>query len=456
LAAQPTPDGPDNRVPDVLREAERQVTSAATIRPPWNVLVFPGGTEAGLEINRALRDCKEVELFGAGLTGVSSAEFRYKRYEMLPSITEEGAIDELNRVVKEHSIDFIYPAHDDVIVALARASEKLAAPVISSPSRTCEITRLKSATYKLFDGFVPVPKVLELKDVHKFPVFVKPDRGQGSQGAQIVRNIETLHHVMRERDGLLITEYLPGDEFTIDCFSSRRHGLLTACARQRVVARSGISMNSRLDNDPVFSSTASKISEILTFTGAWFFQMKRDSEGQLRLLEIAPRIAGTMALNRVRGINFPLLSLYDAAGYDLSVSPLHVDIEIGRSLDNHYRMNLVYSSVYVDLDDTLLLRGEVNTRLIRFLFQCVNRGIPIHLITRHKENLKDTLAKFRLSTLFDHVHHLTQDEKKSSYISETDAIFIDDSHRERSLVFADCGIPVFDPSSIECLLDDRA
>ena len=38
--------------------------------------------------------------------------------------------------------------------------------------------------------------------------------------------------------------------------------------------------------------------------GSWFFQMKRDSEGHLKLLEIAPRIGGTSSLYRIKGVNF--------------------------------------------------------------------------------------------------------------------------------------------------------
>ena len=63
-----------------------------------------------------------------------------------------------------------------------------------------------------------------------------------------------------------------------------------------------------------FEKYAQAISSALEFHGAWFFQVKEGAEGALKLLEVAPRIAGAMAFHRVQGVNFPLLSLYESAG----------------------------------------------------------------------------------------------------------------------------------------------
>jgi hypothetical protein len=57
---------------------------------PWRVLVFPGGTEIGLEINKSLRDCKEVELFSAGDDVSNHAPFVFRHHHFVPSIREAG------------------------------------------------------------------------------------------------------------------------------------------------------------------------------------------------------------------------------------------------------------------------------------------------------------------------------------------------------------------------------
>lgn len=431
----------------------RQVSDRS---PPWRVLVFPGGTEAGLEINRALRDCKEVELHSAGAATPSAAEFRFKRHHSLPSIHAPNWLQELNSLSERLGIDYIYPAHDDVILALAANAQHVSAAVLGSPLETCVTTRSKSATYKALDGIVATPATYEPDSVPSFPVFVKPDRGQGSQGARKVHDAAELARIVATEPGLLISEYLPGEEFTIDCFTDRNRRLLFARGRSRLRVRNGISMQSRLVEDPRFVEIAHDINRALPLRGAWFFQLKYDAQNTLRLLEVAPRIAGTMALNRICGANFPLLTLYDASGYDVEITALSGDFEISRSLDNHYRLDFDYDAVYVDLDDTLIVRDAVNTTLVKFLYQCLNRKKQIHLVTRHRHDVHETLRRFRLDGLFDSVVRLDQLEKKSAYLAHRDAIFIDDSFAERREVAAKLGLRTFDLGALEGLLDDRA
>ena len=422
----------------------------------YNVLVFPGGTEIGLEIRTALGACKEVKLFSAGMNVSNHAPFVFERHFCIPSIYDPSWIDSLNNVVDHNNIDYIFPAYDEVLVALANNLQRIKARVVCSPPETCFITRSKLQTYKCLKDTVPVPEVYESPAaVHNYPVFVKPDRGAGAQGAQIVLYPDELTTILRRTEGLIILEYLPGDEYTVDCFTDRRAGLLFCGGRQRVRIRSGISMNCRPVSEQTFKELARAISSRLTFHGAWFFQLKKDHDGSLKLLEVAPRIAGTMALYRVQGINFPLLSLYEQEGVSVSILRNHVNVEIDRCLINRYRHDLKYDVVYIDLDDTLVLDGKVNVNLIRFLYQCINSSIRLVLLTKHPTDVEATLRKHRLDGIFDKVIRVKVGESKADHIVEASAIFLDDSFSERKEVSLQRGIPTFDSSMIEMLVDER-
>jgi carbamoyl-phosphate synthase large subunit len=283
---------------------------------PWNVLVFPGGTEIGLEINRALRDCKEVVLFSAGEAVASASEFRFKRHLTLPRVDDPSYLDELNRAIRASKIDVVFPAHDDVVLGLAVAAEQIPATVISSPRETCTICRSKRITYETLAKVIPVPRLFQHGVPVEFPIFVKPDRGQGSLRARRIDTCAELRRAVAVEPDLIICEFLPGREFTVDCFSSRSGGLLYCSGRSRIRTRAGISMQSKLVHDQRFTDIAERISETLDFHGPWFFQVKEDQDGTLKLLEIGPRVSGTMALSRVCGVNFPLLGIFEAAGSD--------------------------------------------------------------------------------------------------------------------------------------------
>lgn len=425
-------------------------------RKVYSVLVFPGGTEIGLEIQKALSKCKDIRLHSAGANVSNHAPLVFARHFVVPSVHAPGWLDRLNEVLVQNRIDYIFPAHDDVIVALAENADRVKAKVVTSPADTCRITRSKRETYRAFRGILPVPTVYESVDtVVRYPVFVKPDQGQGTQDTHVARSRTELVGILENREGHLVMEYLPGEEYTIDCFSDRERGLLFCGGRQRVRTKSGISMDSRPAEDSIFQEYAQTISKNLPLHGAWFFQVKRDAKGTYKLLEIAPRVAGTMALHRVLGVNFPLLSLYEQERIPLEILTNRVSVEIDRALTNRYKHNLAYRVVYVDLDDTLLLNGTVNVELVRFLYQCVNAGKRLVLLTKHAANVDATLKEHRLAGLFDEIIHFRPGASKADTIRERDAILIDDSFSERKDVAEKCHIPTFDGSMLEMLIDDR-
>ncbi len=421
------------------------------------ILVFPGGSEIGLEINKSLRYIKDIEIFSAGSDVSNPAPFFFSRHFILPTIFEDGWIEKLNSVIKDCKIDYIFPAYDDIIVALAKNKERINANVISSPLKTCLITRSKQKTYELFQDILPTPEVFKkLTDIKVFPVFIKPDKGQGSKDAYIVNSLEELKVLLNKYKETIITEYLPGREFTIDCFSDRGTGLLFCEGRERIRIRNGITVNSKIVTDYKFKEYALKISEKLDLYGAWFFQLKEDQNGVLKLMEIGPRIAGTMALNRVRGINFPLLSIYEFERVDIKILKNNYEIEIDRALQNRYKVKLSYDTIYLDLDDTLIINKKVNLLLIKFLYQCINLNKKIIILTRHRENINKTLLKFKINRiLFDKIIVIKENELKSNYIKNQNSIFIDDSFSERTDVANKCKIPTFDCSMVESLLEDR-
>ena len=88
-----------------------------------NVLVFPCGSEIGLEVNEALKRDKHIKLFG--LSSVPChGRFVYENYiEGISFINSDSFIDELNRIIEDNNIDLLIPAYDDAILYLSEAKE---------------------------------------------------------------------------------------------------------------------------------------------------------------------------------------------------------------------------------------------------------------------------------------------------------------------------------------------
>lgn len=417
-----------------------------------NVLVFPCGSEIGLEVNRALAHSKHFTLFGANSVD-DHGKFVYKNYVAgLPFVHTPQFIHELNNVVQNQKIDFIIPAHDSAVLKMAENQDIIAATVITSCAETCRICRSKKKTYEVFEHLIPTPQVYSLTQPMSFPVFLKPDVGQGTKGTYTANTRKEVEFYLQKDPTLLALEYLHGKEYTVDCFTDRHGTLSFVAGRERTRIYSGISVNSKEVMDDRFREMAETINRRLAFQGAWFYQLKARSGGELVLLEIAPRVAGTMALFRADGVNFVELSLFDRMGIDVSLIRNHAVMEIDRALFARFEMRHDYDWVYLDFDDTLIVNGLVNTDVLKFLYQARNMGKKLVLLSRHRKDIRETLRHFALSeALFAEIIVLTQGEKKSDFIVNPNSLFIDDSFAERKEVYDKLRIPVFGLDAVESL-----
>lgn len=415
------------------------------------VLVFPCGSEIGLEVYRAVKYCKDFILIG-GNSVDDHGRFVYENYiDNIPFVDDELFIEKVNKIVENYKIDLIVPAHDSVVLKLAQNFNKINATVVTSSQLACEICRSKKKTYDFFKNILPIPKIYSFDEVNKndFPLFLKPDVGQGAKGTKKVNNIEELKS--NYRDDHLILEFLPGDEYTIDCFTNYKGELIYCSGRERVRISNGISVNCKEIVDDEFLQLAQKINETLEMNGAWFFQLKRRKNGELVLMEIATRIAGTMEFQRGYGVNLALLSLYNSLLIDVSIIKNDYQIEFDRALAGAFKLNIDYDTVYIDFDDTIILNQKVNTSAISYLYKCLNENKKIILLTRHKKDILESITRYRIGDIFDEIINIEENQTKSMYIKQKKSIFIDDSFRERKDVHENCKIPVFDTDMLDFL-----
>lgn len=417
-----------------------------------NVLVFPAGEVNSVELHDALATCVNINLFGA------SSKERHGKYVFenyisgLPLIDAPEFISEFNRIIDEHSIDLIFPTHDTVMEFLADNGDKLHARVVNGDKKTADVCRDKLRQYELLASQDFMPR--RLGEIDGYPLFARPRRGQGGVGA---RRISNEAEMPSDLDNYLVTEFLPGDEMSVDCLSDRYGRLTVVSPRTRARTMAGISAAGKTIplTDDIFRM-ASVINEKLKLKGLWFFQVKKDAKGNWKFLEVASRVASTMCLTRARGVNLPLLSVYVAMGLDVSVSPNPYSVEMDRTLITRYRIDYEWATVYFDFDDTLIVRGKVNLKAIWFLYQCQNEGKRVILLTKHANEIYESMRKYKIDkSLFDEVIHIGMEEKKSKYVDPNGAIFIDNAYQERADVQSVHHIPVFDVDGMEVLMDWR-
>ena len=422
-----------------------------------NILVFPCGSEIALDIHSSVKYSTYFNLIGANSVD-DHGKYVFEDYiDGIPYVTDPGFIPSLQKIVKERNIDAIYPAMDTVITICKQYEDVLGCKVIASPTETTEICLSKKLTYEKLQGVISIPKIYDPANIEisEFPVFAKPIVGYSAKGTKKLNSQEEVSNYLAGKDNMLVVEYLPGEEFTVDCFTDRGGNLLFSGARKRNRVSNGISVNTYFAEDQSeFRLIAEKINKKIEFRGAWFYQVKRNKDGKLVLLEIASRLGGSSLLSRAIGVNFALLSLFDAFDYKVSVFHNDYKVVLDRALESKYKTDIEFDSVYCDYDDCLILNeNKVNTELVKFLYKCINEGKQIYLLSKHEgTDLKEELKNFRLSQIFDEVIHIKKEDDKTKYIKASNPIFIDDSNSERLNVKSKLNIPVFSPDMIDVLV----
>ena len=424
------------------------------------ILVFPCGSEVALELHTALKDVPFITLIGASSVA-DHGKYVFRHYvEGVPFVTDPAFIPRLNELLERERIDFIYPAMDQVIDILSENRARLSAALIAPDHDAVHVCRSKERTYQRLAGLDFMPRTYEsAADVTSYPVIIKPAEGYGAKGFRILSSRRELENTLSESpEKNVICEYLSGEEYTVDCFTDRHGALRYVSCRSRGRIRSGISVNSVLmPHDAAVDRIARQISERIPMRGAWFFQLKRNDSGDYKLLEAATRVAGTMCLERAVGVNLPLLTVFDQMGYDVEITPQFSQAEVDRALYGAFRLPKVFSEVYLDFDDTLTVHGKVNDNLMRYLYQCVNAGIPLKLITKHDGDLLADIKKLRISPdLFDEITHISSEERKCDHIHPApDALFLDDSFSERRQMQQAHHIAAMGIDSLDVLIDHR-
>lgn len=424
------------------------------------ILVFPCGSEVALELHSALKDVSFITLVGASSVA-DHGKYVFRNYvEGVPFVTEPTFIPRFNALLEREHIDFIYPAMDQVIDVLSENRDSLAAQLIAPCHDAVHICRNKERTYQRLSGFSFVPQTYQcINEVTDYPVIIKPTEGYGAKGFRILHNRQELAHALTESPvENVICEYLSGEEYTVDCFTDRHGKLRYVSCRDRGRIRNGISVHSSLkQHDLVIDDIAESISEKIKMRGAWFFQLKRNDAGEYRLLEAATRVAGTMCLERAAGVNLPLLTVFDFMDYDVEIARQFETAEVDRALYSAFHIPKRFSEIYLDFDDTLTVHGKVNCNLMRYLYQCVNEGIPLKVISKHDGDLLADMRALRIPPeLFDEIIHIAKDQKKCDYVKpKKDALFLDDSFAERKQMQQAHSITALGVDCVDVLIDHR-
>ena len=247
-----------------------------------------------------------------------------ERRLIIPRGDDLGLASALHQACKTRGIELLLPTVDAELVPLAAARDRFESIGIALPISSVECLRICRDKQLLLDrvrGIVPIPEYEPLTQaaadrVRSFPCFVKPRLGAGSRGVVKIGRRDDLEALPKD-GSLLLQEYLPGEEFSVDVYVRCDGRVIGAVPRERMKIDSGIAVAARSVHVPDVIDSAIRTAQAIGIRYVANVQFKRASDGIFKLLEVNPRFPGTLPLTIAAGVDMPKLMVDEVAGRPL-------------------------------------------------------------------------------------------------------------------------------------------
>ena len=303
-------------------------------------------------------DGVEVRAIGIDTKRDVVGRFLVDQFYEVPPPEAPDYVARLLEICEQEAIDVLLPQTTREIAVLSQQKESfqrrgIAVMVASGPAVAA--ANDKGAILDHFAALgLPYPRFYRTateKDVVEYahqlgypkkPIVIKPPVSNGMRGLRVLMedawNVERflsekpggteialseLLLILRRGDRwpeLLVTEYLPGPEYSVDAFIGAQAAV--AIPRLRRAIRSGISFENEIEYRDDLVEYTLKAGHHLGLTGAFGFQFKLDQDGIPKVLECNPRVQGTMIASLFSGVNVIWLAVKEALGEAPSEIPM--------------------------------------------------------------------------------------------------------------------------------------
>ena len=314
-----------------------------------NILILSAGTR-----NKVVQYFKKA-LSGKGLviatdcSNLAPAIYDADKYYIVPRMTDDGYLDVILDICKNEKITGVLSLIDPELSLLSENVEKFESVgtiVIGSSYELCERSLDKYEMYKwLVENDYKCAKSYMDKDeffadldneTAKFPVFVKPARGSASISISKVTDRETVDLLFAHEDGLMIQEFLDGQEIGADVYIDMITGeVVSIFTKKKIKMRAG-------ETDKAVSFKDEKLFELIkefVIRAGYRGQIDIDIfdiNGEYYISEVNPRFGG----------GYP--HAYESGSDHMSLIVNNLEGKANKSVIGNYREN-TYMMKYNEL-----------------------------------------------------------------------------------------------------------
>lgn len=325
-----------------------------------NVLMSGAGAPGAAGILKCLQQDKSVHVICADADPDATGKYLANDFVSIPAAGNSDFTDTVLSICRKKNIHVLMPLVTKELIPLSqhiKEFELAGTKLLVSSTASLEIANNKSRLYEFLQWRgLKIPNFRVVENVEQFQnavaelghpskqVCFKPSVSNGSRGFRIISDqfneadilfnqkpnnvFIRLNDVLRVLSSapfpeLLVSQYLPGDEFSVDCLCNHGKALLVL-PRLRKKMVNGISVKGEFVKKDQIIDYCTRLIKELQLHGNIGIQVKADEEGEFLVLEINPRVQGTISAALGAGVNLPLLAVKQELGLPIMPDELFV------------------------------------------------------------------------------------------------------------------------------------
>lgn len=281
---------------------------------------------------------KIVQYFRENLKGIgrviatdcsewAPALYEADAYHIVPRMSDEGYIDVILDICKKENIKAVLSLIDPELSLLAENVQRfneVGTTVIGSDYDLCEMSLDKYLMYQWLceKGFPCAKSYMDKEEFYAdlekgeatFPVFVKPARGSASMSISKVDNKEMIEFLFAREEGLMIQEFLDGQEIGADVYIDMISGeVVSIFTKKKMKMRAGETDKAVSFKDDELFALVEKLALESGFKGQIDVDIF-DVNGKYYVSEVNPRFGGGYPHAYESGANHMALIINNLAG----------------------------------------------------------------------------------------------------------------------------------------------
>ncbi len=236
---------------------------------------------------------------------LAPAIYEADKYYIVPSIDSPDYIDIILDICKKEKISGVISLIDPELSLLAKNRERfeeIGVTFIGSSFQLCELSLDKFSMFKWlsFHGYNCADSWMDKEEFYKavdngkasFPVFVKPARGSASISISKVYDKETVDLLFEHSDGLMIQQFLNGQEIGADVYiDTVSKEIVSIFTKKKLKMRAGETDKAVSFKDEKLFSLIEKFVRQAGFIGQIDIDIF-DIDGEYYISEVNPRFGG--------------------------------------------------------------------------------------------------------------------------------------------------------------------